>query len=400
MFKLENYRELVGDRVLHEIYRKARKLYGKRIININACRTGGGVTEILNSLIPLMNEVGIYAGWRVLHGTPDFFGVTKKMHNALQSENVNFNKEELDLYVKTNSDFSVYTHLDHDIVMIHDPQPMSLINNYKKSQPWCWRCHIDISKPTPTLEYLKQFMIKYDKMIVSSDDYVMRDFPVDCSIIQPAIDPSTIKNCRLTDYDLKRVLNKYNIPTDKPIITQISRFDKWKQPLEVIDIFEKVKSKIDCVLILCGSMASDDPEGIEIFNKVKDKADKFNGDIILITVESGILVNAIQTIADVIIQFSSREGFGLTVTEGMFKRKLVISTRVGGIPLQIKDGVNGFLIELNDINGCADRVVEGLTNKKLCEEFGNNARENVINKFLMTRLLMDYLDLMIEVLYE
>lgn len=399
MFKLEEYRELVGDRVLHEIFCKARKLYGKRVININSTSIGGGVAEILNSLVPLMNEVGIYAGWRVLHGTPDFFGVTKKMHNALQGENVNFNKEELDLYLKTNNDFSVYTHLDHDIVIVHDPQPMPLINYYRKSQPWINRIHIDISEKTNILDYLKNFLIKYDKIIVSSSDYGMGNFPVEQKIICPAIDPFTVKNKTLNDYDLNRVLNKYSIPTDKPIISQISRFDKWKQPMEVINIFEKVKSKIDCRLIMMGASASDDPEGIKIFNEVKEKADKFNGDIILITVESGILVNAIQTISDVIIQFSKKEGFCLCVTEGMFKSKLVVGTDIGGIPLQIEDGVNGFLVDYDDINGASDKVVEGLTNKKLSEELGINARKTVIDKFLMTRLLDDYMDLMIEVLY-
>ena len=397
---IEKYRELVGDDVIYEIFQKARKLYEKRVIHINSTYMGGGVAEILMSLIPLLNEIGIYAGWRLLNANPDFFSVTKKIHNALQGENVNFNKEELDLYIKTNEYFSKYTHLNHDIIIINDPQPLPLINFYKKKQPWISRIHIDLSEETPTLKYLKNFLIKYDKIIISSDKYRIDNFPVDCFIIQPAIDPSTIKNCRLTDYDVKRVLNKYNIPTDKPIITQISRFDKWKQPLEVIDIFEKVKSKIDCRLILCGSMASDGPEGIEIFNKVKAKADKFNGDVILITVESGILVNVIQTISDAVIQFSKKEGFCLCVTEAMFKKKPVVATNIGGIPLQIEDGVNGFLVEPSDINNCAEKIIEILKNKKLADELGERARKTVIDKFLMTRLLLDHMNLMIKVLYE
>lgn len=398
MIKLSDYRDLVGDRVLYDIYKKSRKLCGKRIININSTSEGGGVAEILNSLIPLMNDVGIFAGWRVLHGSPDFFSVTKKFHNALQGQEVEFSEEELDLYKRTNEEFSSYTHLNHDMVIIHDPQPMPLINYYRKKQPWVSRIHIDISKQTPSLEYLKNFLIKYDKLIVSSDEYIMKDFPLDQKIITPAIDPFTIKNKKLRDHEIKRILDMYNIPTDKPIITQVSRFDKWKQPNEVIDIFEKVRKKIDCRLILIGGSSSDDPEGIEIFNKVKNKAEGFGKDIILITVESGSLVNAIQSISDVIIQFSLKEGFCLCVTEGMYKGKLVIGTNVGGIPLQIKNGENGFLVEPNDIYGCADRVIKGLKNKKLANELGENAKKTVIEKFLMTRLLDCYLQLITETL--
>jgi len=399
MVKLSDYRDLVGDRILHEIYKKARKLYGKRIINANATSTGGGVVEILQSLVPLMNDVGIFAGWRVLHGNPDFFSVTKKIHNALQGKNVEFSEEELYLYKKTNEEFSAYTHLNHDVVIIHDSQPMSLIDHYRKNQPWISRLHIDLSEKTNILDYLKNFLIKYDKIIVSSDDYRINNFPVEQCVIRPAIDPFTIKNKKLSDSEIKKCLDQYNIPTDKPIITQVSRFDKFKQPSEVIDIFEKVKKKIDCRLILIGGSASDDPEGIEVFNEVKNKAEGFGKDIILITVESGLLVNAIQSIADVVIQFSSKEGFGLTVTEAMFKGKPVVSTRTGGISLQIKDSDNGFLVDPWDVNGASDRVIELLKNKKLAESLGLSARENVIDKFLMTRLLSGYMSMIIEVLY-
>jgi len=400
MFKLEDYRELVGDKILHEIYRKARKLYGKRIIHINSTCVGGGVAEILRSLIPLMNMLGINCGWRLFHGNPDFFRVTKKMHNALQGQNVNFNKEELDLYIKTNEDFSVYTHLNHDIVFSHDPQPMPLINFYKKQQPWISRIHLDISETTQSLEYLKNFLVKYDKLIISRDKYMINDFPVEQKIIAPAIDPFTLKNKKLNNYDIKRCLNKYNIPQDKPIISQISRFDKWKQPDKVIDIFRKVREKIDCRLVLIGGIAPDDPEGIEIYNKIQNKASEFNGDIFMTTIESGLLVNVIQSISKCIIQFSKKEGFCLCVTEAMYKGTPVVATNVGGIPLQIEDGKNGFLSEPNDVNGCADKIIEILNNKKLAKKLGEAAKKTVVDRFLMIRLLLDHIDLMIEVLYE
>lgn len=399
MFKLEDYRELVGDKVLHNIYRKARKLYGKRIIHVNSTCIGGGVAEILRSLVPLMNILGINVGWRLFHGNPDFFAVTKKIHNALQGQNINFNKGELDLYINTNMDFSVYTHLNHDLVVVNDPQPLPLINFYKKQQPWINRIHIDISEETPILEYLKNFLIKYDKLIVSSNKYKINNFPVDHKIIPPAIDPFTVKNKKLNNHDINCYLNKYNIICDKPIIAQISRFDKWKQPDKVIEIFRKVREKIDCKLILCGSMASDDPEGMDIYNNLNEKLNEFNDDVYMIVVESGLLVNVIQSIADCIIQFSKKEGFCLCVTEAMYKEKPVVATNVGGIPLQIYDNENGFLVEPDDIDGCADRVIEILNNKKLAKKLGMAAKKTVIDKFLMTRLLLDHIDLMIESLY-
>lgn len=315
MYKLEDYRGIVEDKILYELYQKARNLYGKRIININSTYQGGGVAEILRSLVPLMNEVGVDAGWRIFHGTPDFFNVTKKIHNAIQGENVKFSDNELKLYYKTNEDFSIYTHINHDLCIIHDPQPLPLISFYKKKRPWIWRCHVDASNPSPILDYLKQYIIKYDSMILSSDDYIMDNFPVKHSIIQPAIDPSSLKNRELSSKVIKKCLKDFHILTDKPIICQISRFDKWKNPLRVLKTFMKVREKVDCRLVLCGSMAADDPEGIIIYEDILKRVKElsYKDDIILTTVESELLVNSLQRASDVILQLSSREGFGLCV---------------------------------------------------------------------------------------
>ncbi|MGA1874909.1 MAG: glycosyltransferase [bacterium] len=398
MFKLEDYRGIVSDGTLYAIYQKARKLYGKRIVHINSTYHGGGVAEILNSLVPLMNEVGVEAGWRNLRGNPDFFTITKKFHNALQGQHSKFSRSEQKLYVRTNADFAVYTHIDHDLVIIHDPQPLPLIQFYRKKQPWIWRCHIDIKGVGEPLALLKKFILRYDRMIVSSEEYILREIPVHCKVIAPAIDPSTLKNAPLTRTVIDKTLERYRIPTDKPLVTQISRFDKWKDPEGVLAAFRLIKEKVDCRLVLCGSMASDDPEGIIIYEVIKRRADDLikAGDVLFTTVENNILVNALQRVSSVIFQKSLKEGFGLTVTEALWKGKPVIASKVGGIPLQIDDGINGFLVDPKDIQGCADRAVEILKKPKLAEDLGRNAIEKVRHNFLMTRLLSDYLDLINE----
>ena len=300
------------------------------------------------------------------------------------------------LYEQVNESFSTYTHINsHDFVVIHDPQPLPLIQFYRKRQPWLWRCHIDLSNPNiELLNYLKKFIVKYDMVIISHEKYKSPDLQSEYRIIQPAIDPLTHKNKHLTDNEIERLIKKYKIPVDKPFITQISRFDKWKDPEGVLRVYEKVREKVDCRLILCGNMATDDPEGLEIYNRIKLRGKKLieRGDLLLITLESNILVNVLQRTAAVVIQKSIREGFGLTVTEAMWKTRPVVASNVGGIPLQIEDGENGYLVEPNDTDGFADRIIECINNPKLGNKLGIAGKETVRNKFLITRILMDYLD--------
>ena len=396
MRNLEDYRKIVGDVVITEIYKKARKLYNKHVVHINSTYQGGGVAEMLSRLIPLMNSVGVDAGWRILHGNPDFFTITKKFHNALQGEKINFSELKKSIYLETNEEFSVYTHINHDCVIIHDPQPLPLINFYRKLQPWIWRCHIDLSHPNEEVwDFLKNFILRYDLVIVSDKNYKRKDLPVEQVIIPPAIGPLSSKNISLKNEVISKYLKKFKISTDKPIITQISRFDKWKAPEGVIDVFELVKQKIDCRLILCGNMATDDPEGLIIFDKVQKKAKEYieKGDIILITSNNNIMVNVLQRISSVIIQKSIKEGFGLTVAEALWKGTPVVASNVGGIPSQIIDGQNGFLVEPTDNQGFADRIIEILSNPSLAKELGEKGKETVKNKFLITRLLIDYLNL-------
>ena len=401
MKRLHDYRSIVGDDTIVDIYQKARKLYGKKIIHINATYTGGGVSEILGSLVPLMNDAGVNADWRIVRGTPDFFGITKKFHNGMQGEHINLSHLKKTLYLDANEDFATYAIVDHDCVIIHDPQPLPLVQFCKKQQPWVWRCHVDITTPDAELwDFLKGFILRYDKMIISHEKYRKPDFPVEQRIFHPIIDPLSPKNMVLSREEIAAILGKFHVKTDKPLITQVSRFDKWKDPVGVIEIFKMVKEVVDCRLVLCGSMASDDPEGVQIYERTKAFADRLiaKDDIVLITSENHILVNALQRASAVIIQKSIREGFGLTVTEALWKGVPVVASNVGGIPLQVIDGETGFLVEPDDTEGFARRIVEILRAGNDVGEMAVKAREHVRRNFLITRLLQDYLGLIGELL--
>ena len=404
MHVLEDYRKIVGTDVIGEIHKKAGNLYGTHILHVNSTYQGGGVAEILSSLVPLMNDIGIDAGWRILHGTPDFFSITKKFHNALQGEPIHFTQRKKRLYYQANGDFSTYTHIDHDCVIIHDPQPLPLIRFYRKRQPWIWRCHVDLSNPDQKLwDFLTDFILRYDKVVLSNVTYKKMDLPVDQMIIYPAIDPLSPKNMDISEKDALRCLKKFGVKADKPLVTQISRFDKWKDPEGVIKVFRRVKKEVDCRLVLCGNMATDDPEGPKIYRKVLKRGNDLieSGDLIVITdpaSSNSFFINALQRISAVIVQKSTKEGFGLTVTEAMWKGTPVVASNIGGIPLQITDGESGFLITPHGTDGFADMITKLLQDTDLAERVGNSAREKVLKNFLITRMLGDYLDLLSEML--
>ena len=397
MLRLEDFRHIVPDDRLAEIYARARNLYGKHIIHLNATYQGGGVAEILYSLAMLMNDVGVNAGWRILHGSQEFFEITKSFHNALQGGKFNLSERKKRIYRMVNENFSRFTHLDHDCVIVHDPQPLALIASYKKRQPWIWRCHIDLTDPHAELwDFLKGFVLKYDQMVVWSEKYYKDDLPVDQRLMYPAINPLSPKNASLSDKGIHDQLAKAGVPTDKPVITQVSRLDPWKDPEGVIDVFKMVKEQVDCRLILCYNVASDDPEGLQMYKKTQRKANKLleTRDIVFVVGNSEKLVNAVQRFSSVIIQKSTKEGFCLAVTEALWKGTPVVASNVGGIPAQIEDGKDGFLLEPTDLQGFADRIVHLLKNPKEGEEIGRQARETVRKKFLITRLLSDYLDML------
>jgi len=394
MLRLEDFRHIVPDETLAEIYAKARRLYGKHIVHLNATYQGGGVAEILYSLVLLMNDAGIDAGWRILHGSQEFFEITKSFHNALQGAKLNLSQRKKRIYLQVNENFSKFSHLDHDCIIIHDPQPLSIIQSYRKSQPWIWLCHIDLTNPHKELwDFLKGFLLKYDQIVVSSEKYFKDDLPVDQRLMLPAINPLSQKNKDISEKTMMEHITKAGIPTDKPIITQVSRLDPWKDPEGVIDVFKLVRQKVDCRLIFCYNVASDDPEGMRMYNKVLRKANKLykNGHIIFVVGNNETLVNAVQRFSDVIIQKSTKEGFCLCVTEALWKGTPVVASDVGGIPSQINDGENGFLLAPKDTEGFADRIIHLLKNPDEGKAMGQKAKETVRQKFLITRLLSDYL---------
>jgi trehalose synthase len=402
MKSLDEYRQAVGDEVIGEIYAKARGLLGKRVVHVNSTSQGGGVAEILSSLVPLMNDVGVETDWRVLHGSPDFFTITKKFHNALQGGSLNLTDIKKQLYIQANESFSTYCHIDADCMIVHDPQPLPLIKFYKKKVPWVWRCHVDLSVPDEALwDFLKAFIMRYDIAIISSEMYRKEGLPVEQRIIHPAIDPLSLKNMELSKKDILKYVQKAGIPTDKPLITQVSRMDIWKDPEGLLEIFKRVKEKIDCRLLYCYDMASDDPEGNSVYQRTYRKAKKLveNGDVLFILGNSQIVVNAIQRISTVLVQNSIKEGFCLCVTEGLWKGKPVVATKVGGIPHQLVEAENGFLVDPLDREAFADRVVQILQNPDMAEQMGRKGKETVRKNFLITRLLLDYLDLLNDVLW-
>jgi trehalose synthase len=396
MIDLEQYRPVIGDEKLDELLEKARAQNGRRYLMVNSTSDGGGVAEMLNSMIPMLNHMGINIEWKILRGFHEFFEVTKSFHNALQGGEIELTDRVKELYLGTNEEFTTYNDFDYDVVVIHDPQPLPLISFVEKKQPWIWRLHIDITNPNRELwEFVKEYIEKYDRMIISHEDYRKEDLEMDNVIIHPAIDPLTEKNMDLDDKQIEEHMSHHEIPLDKPIISQISRFDIWKDPEGVIEVYRKVKKRFDCRLVLCGSMASDDPEGWEIFKKVEDKARDLidSGDVILVVNAEELFVNALQRISHVVIQKSIREGFGLTVSEALWKGTPVVTSRVGGIPLQIIDEETGYLCDPKDNDCFAERIIGLLEDDDLRKEMGIKGKEHVRENFLITRLMSDYLDL-------
>ena len=390
-FKLtsvEDYEPLVGSETVERLLKKAEALRDLHIVNVNSTYYGGGVAEILSSLTLLMNSSGIRTGWRVIEGRPDFFSVTKKMHNALQGADINFTDLKVQIYEEVAFENAARLHLDHDVVIVHDPQPLPLIQHFRKKAPWIWRCHLDLSQPHPDVwAYMAPLVERYDAVVLSLPEYA-QNLGTPQRFIMPAINPFSTTNKELSDAEIADRFAHYDIPTDLPLVAQVSRFDRWKDPHGVIDSFQIARKQVDCTLVLVGNVATDDPEGQEVFASLCRCAEDR---IRILSVQDTALVNALQRRATVILQKSIREGFGLTVTEAMWKRAAVIGGNVGGIKHQIQDGVNGFLV--NNVEQTAARIVELVKDPALRERLGRNARETVRSRFLMTRVMEDWLDL-------
>lgn len=393
---IEDYSPIVGEEIVKKIKKKAKKLAKKKILFISSTHTGGGVAEMLNTAVPMFNDLGIKFGWRILHGTNNFFEITKGIHNALQGSPMNFDDTKKELYYNTNKRFSKFTHLHHDLVVVHDPQPMPMIEFYKKNQPWIIRLHIDITSPDKkTFKYLKTFINKYDHLVVSKKEFIKKDLSPTQSILYPAIDPLSLKNVEIDKKTIANELKKKNIKRNKFMITQVSRFDKWKGFPGVIKMFEIARKEIDAQLILCGTYATDDPEGEEIYNNIVKRvaASKYKDDIQIVFGDTELFVNALQRVSDVVIQNSNREGFGLTVSEALYKGTPVLASKVGGIGLQIKNGYNGYLHKPDDEKAYAKNIVKIATDPDLKKKLESNAREHVVNNFLITRWMLDWLEI-------
>lgn len=390
-FKLigvEDYERLVGAETVERILRKASRLRDLHVVHINSTYYGGGVAELLSSLTLLMNGAGIETGWRVIQGRPDFFSITKKMHNALQGGDINLTDLKLSIYEEVAFENAARLHLDHDVVIVHDPQPLPLIRHFRKKAPWVWRCHVDLSAPNPGLwAYLSRFIEQYDAVVLSLPEYAqMLNAPQ--RFIMPAINPFSTTNKDLSDDEIDDRMKHYDIPTDLPLVVQVSRFDKWKDPQGVIDAFRIARKQVDCTLVLVGNVATDDPEGQEVFASLCKCGEER---IRILSVQDSALVNALQRRAAVVLQKSIREGFGLTVSEAMWKGTCVIGGNVGGIRHQIRDGENGFLVET--VEQAAARIVQLIKDPKLRQQLGEKARETVRERFLLTRLMEQWLDL-------
>lgn len=387
--QLEDYERFVGAETIERIRKKAKPLQDLHVVHVNSTYYGGGVAELLSSLTLLMNSVGIKTGWRVIQGPPDFFSITKKMHNALQGEEINLSDRKMKIYEEVIYENAIRNHLEsHNMVIIHDPQPLPMINHYKKNGPWMWRCHIDLTNPNQELwDYLSPLIEKYDAVIFSLKEYA-QNIKTPQVFFMPAIDPFKIKNREMSEEEMKERLAHYEIPTDLPLVVQVSRFDRWKDPQGVIQAFHLARKEVDCTLVLLGNVATDDPEGAEIYESLLDSREER---VIILSVQDTALVNALQRQAAVVLQKSIREGFGLTVAEAMWKGTPVIGGNAGGIRYQIEDGVNGFLV--SSVEETAERIVRLIKDQKLREEMGKKAKETVREKFLLIRYLEQYLDL-------
>ena len=387
---LENYREFVGDETVDRITGKADALRGQRVAHMNSTFHAGGVVEILLSLVGMMNRLGIDTEWRLLRGTPDFYKVTREMHDALQGGEIDLTDEKKRIFERTFEDNAVQNNLDHDAVYMHDHHTIGMVDHYRKKGPWIWRCHLDLSRPNPHLiEYLEKFGNQFSAAIYILDEY-QQDFGVPNYSFLPAIDPTKTKSQTMSEDAVRECLEAYSIPVDRPIVTQIARFDRWKDPLGVVDAFEIAQRDIDATLVLLGNQPSDEPEDQnEIYGRLTDRR---SDRILVLDGSDQVLVGAMQQHAAVVLQKSLREGFGLTVSEALWKGTPVIGGNVGGIPKQIDDGVNGFLVD--SVEQAAQRIVELIDDPDRAAEMGAQGREKVRENFLMSRLLEQHIDLL------
>jgi trehalose synthase len=396
---LADYTHIVGKDLTEQIRQLAEPLKGKRVLHVSATAFGGGVSEILYTLVPLMRDVGVDAHWHVIFGKEEFYNATKLLHNSLQGAEETLSDEQWEIFDEINQINAEGLQGEWDVVIVHDPQPIGLLRGAKeKGENWIWRCHIDLSTPNPApIERLLPMIEEYDASVWHMEKYVpdgMGKHREAVRIVPPAIDPLSPKNMAFSPEDASYICRQFGIDVDRPLITQVSRFDPWKDPIGVIDAYREVTEQVpEAQLAMVGSMATDDPEGMEYFQKTFEYADGDEDIKILSNLNNvgAIEVNAFQSQSDICLQKSIREGFGLTVTEALWKGRPTVAGNVGGIPLQIEDGVSGYLV--NSPSECATRCLEILRDPGLGKQLGREGKEHARRMFLTPRLLRDWLKL-------
>jgi trehalose synthase len=390
---IEPYRDIAPKGTVDFLLHLADRVQGRRFLHVNSTREGGGVAEILNRLVPIMRDLGIKAEWSVIEGDSDFYATTKAFHNALQGKEQVFTEAMLEHYVEVNRLNAERLRPAGDLVLIHDPQPAAMIEARPSEGKWVWRCHIDLSTPQRRVwTFLRRFVVRYDAAVFSLPAFAQQ-LPIPQFLAYPSIDPLADKNRRMSAKEVKKTLDRLGVPDDKPILLQVSRFDRFKDPIGVINAYKLVKGYHDVRLVLAGGGATDDPEGAQVLNDVREAAER-DPDIYLLDLPSNahLAINALQRAAAIVIQKSTREGFGLTVAEAMWKGKPVIGGATGGITVQILYGVTGYTV--SSVEGCAFRIRYLLSNPQLMRRMGEAGREHVRENFLITRHLRDYLSLL------
>lgn len=395
---LGSYRGVAPHHLLDDLVKEAEQLRGSRVLHVNATPYGGGVSELLRSVVPLERDLGLVADWRIIRGDDRFFQVTKAMHNGLQGAKLELTDDQKSTYLASAEENANAFDEEYDFVFIHDPQPAAMLSvRGTNDARWIWRCHIDTSEPNPQVwAFLKQFLSEYDAAIFTLQSFTPPDMPNrQVEIIPPAIDSGSPKNLPLPAETAKQVLEWLGVRTDHPLVTQISRFDPWKDPLGVIEAYRKVREELpELQLVLAGSLALDDPEGWEVYRAIRDKA----GDDPRIHVFTNLVgvgnieVNAFQMLSDVVVQKSIREGFGLVVSETLWKETPVVAGKAGGIPLQMADGVGGVLVD--GVDECAAAIRDLLRDPERARALGETGRARVREHFLIPRLVLNHLQLM------
>jgi trehalose synthase len=398
--RVDDYAEAAGEDAVEHLREAARSLGGLRVLNVSSTAYGGGVSELLHTQVPLMNDLGVATTWVVIEGSDRFFNVTKAVHNALQGAETHLNDDMRETYWERMHANAAELPDDYDVVIVHDPQPVAMLQvleegAHRKGR-WVWRCHIDLSAPyRPVWDFFEPLVNRYDAAIFTAEEYVQPGVQgPQRAFIPPSIDPLSPKNAPMMEAAWRGVLSPFDVDPDRPLVAQVSRFDPWKDPLGVIDSFRLIRREVpEAQLVMVGSLAHDDPEGIRYLDLTTEHA-AGDPDIHLLTNLSGVgdsAVNAFQRASDVIVQKSLREGFGLVVAEGMWKWKPVVGGDVGGIRLQIEDGVSGYLV--NGIGECAQRVVELLRDPDKRTAMGEAGRQQVREHFLCLREIEDTLRL-------